>query len=343
MFSLLAYLGQRSRGTIIAISLLLVAVVGFVDNITGPELAFTVFYAIPIALSTWYAGRRIGILISSLSALAWLIADVLPLHPYAYPFVPYWNVLVYFAFFLIVTYSLSALRDSLNMQEEMSRFVVHDLRAPLTNILTGLETFAEVSGDSLDETQQTLLGLTKVSSERMLSLINVLIDIARLENGQFSLNVRTIDISEVIGQALRQVSLWAQSNHITLRMETRADNILSRADADLTQRVLVNLLSNALKFSKAGGEVVVRAALYSEKQVIISVTDFGPGIPREWQSKVFEKFAQVDVQKRGMIGSGLGLAFSKLAVEMQGGRIWLESEEGKGTTFFFTLPVASAG
>jgi signal transduction histidine kinase len=112
------------------------------------------------------------------------------------------------------------------------------------------------------------------------------------------------------------------------------------ADPMMTVRVLVNLLSNAIKFSKPGSVVTVRAAPAEADKIAFSVIDQGQGIPQAWAGKVFDKFVnKADTRKvMGSVGSGLGLAFCRLAVEAQGGRIWLESEEGKGTTVTFTLP-----
>jgi signal transduction histidine kinase len=110
------------------------------------------------------------------------------------------------------------------------------------------------------------------------------------------------------------------------------------ADPSLTQRIVVNLLNNAIKFSPQGGVITLQAAHASEGTVTISVHDQGPGIPVAWQRRVFAKYGQVSGGKSG--GSGLGLTFCKLAVEAQDGRIWLESEAGNGTTLHFSLPAA---
>jgi signal transduction histidine kinase len=107
----------------------------------------------------------------------------------------------------------------------------------------------------------------------------------------------------------------------------------------MTTRVLVNLLSNAIKFSRPESVVTVRAAPDEANKIAFSVIDQGQGISQAWAGKVFDKFVQADARKAvGSVGSGLGLTFCRLAVEAQGGRIWLESEEGKGTTVTFTLP-----
>jgi signal transduction histidine kinase len=114
------------------------------------------------------------------------------------------------------------------------------------------------------------------------------------------------------------------------------------ADPDLTNRVIVNLLANAIRVSQPEASVVVKAGRMDDDRVWVSITDSGPGIPEKWLNKVFDKFSQIDARKTGGFkGSGLGLAFCRRAVEAQGGRIWLDSKINMGTTVTFTLPAGS--
>jgi signal transduction histidine kinase len=115
------------------------------------------------------------------------------------------------------------------------------------------------------------------------------------------------------------------------------------ADPDVTTRVLVNLLSNAIKFSRPHSSVIICIEASDANMLAFRITDQGPGIPNEWVDRVFDKFTQVDARKTGgAIGSGLGLTFCRLAVQAQGGQIWLESEVGKGTIVTFTLPISAS-
>jgi signal transduction histidine kinase len=334
----MAQLGKQSRRTLIGLSLGLLVFVGVVDFLTGPEVSFSIFYVLPIGLVAWYVGRRPGVTVAFLSAVSWLTADLLAGHTYSYPSIPFWNAFVRLAFFLIVTAALSALRASREQQEELAAFVVHDLRSPLGNIMTGLETLRDLTESGSDPTQRRLIEIALSSSERMLTLINSLLDLARLESGKMPLQIDRASVPSLAESALKQVTLWAKQKQVDLSSDITIETV--HADSALAVRVLVNLLTNAIKFSPDKSTVSLSVGPYGGNMAAFRVTDQGRGIPKEWANKVFDKFAQVEARKLG-VGSGLGLTFCRLAVEAQGGRIWLESEVGCGTTVIFTLPVSA--
>jgi signal transduction histidine kinase len=238
--------------------------------------------------------------------------------------------------FLIVSFTLSSLRAAQNRREELAQFVVHDLRSPLSNILAGLNLLNETMTDGMDK-QIVTLGIA--SSNRMLTLINSMLDLAKLESGKMTLAVQETSVQDLFDAAIHQVSALADQEQVRVISRIEGDAGLIRADADVTVRVLVNLLSNALKYSPADSEVVVSAAPYADNQIAVSVKDQGKGVPAQWANRVFDKFTQIEARKAGYaVGSGLGLSFCRLAVESQGGRIWLESEVNQGATVIFTLP-----
>jgi len=174
----------------------------------------------------------------------------------------------------------------------------------------------------------------------MLTLINSLLDLAQLEGGRMPLQPGMVSVKELVEQSLQQVSVWAGRNRVALSFEPDASVETVYADHAVTIRVLVNLLSNAIKFSPPGSVVTVRTAPSDTNRVAFSVVDQGRGIPKEWRNRVFDKFVQVEARRAGStVGSGLGLSFCRLAVEVQGGHIWLESEINRGTTITFTLPM----
>jgi signal transduction histidine kinase len=348
MVRLLDYLDRQSRLSLLALALALVVFVGGLDYLTGSELFFSIFYLIPICLVAWFVGRWPGILISLLSIVSWFLADLLTGHTYSQPTIPYWNVAVRLGFFLIVTAALSALRTARQRQEELSHFVVHDLRSPLSNVMTGLETLKDVAGETMDATEQGLVELCLISCNRMLTLINSLLDLARLESGGLPLHLGEIQVGDLVESSSKQVTVRAAVRRVTLTSHLDAGAPTVLADQEVTTRVLVNLLSNAINFSPAGSVVTVSAAPFDARMVAFRVTDQGPGIPKEWATRVFDKFAQVEGQGVSRtVGSGLGLTFCRLAVKAQGGRIWVESGPDQGTTVAFTIrkgeAVAQAG
>jgi signal transduction histidine kinase len=290
-------------------------------------------------LATWFIGRSPGIMISVMSAVSWLLADLLAGHTYSHPSFPFWNAGVRLAFFLIVTFALAALRASQKNQEELAAFVVHDLRSPLSNVVTGLEALRDLTESGEDPTQGRLVAICLGSSDRMLTLINSLLDLTQLENGKMPVQFASINVSDPVEVALKQVGLWAEQKRIALSSDVGVETVY--ADSALTARVLVNLLTNAIKFSPENSAVTLSVRPARDGMVAFRIADQGKGIPKEWAKKVFDKFAQVESRKVG-VGSGLGLTFCRLAVEAQHGHIWLESEIGKGTTVIFTLPVSAS-
>jgi signal transduction histidine kinase len=235
------------------------------------------------------------------------------------------------------------LRRQQELRETLTDFLVHDLRSPLTNVISGLETLKMTAQDRLTPEDAELLELSLIGAHRLLTMVNSLLDLRKMEEGKFPLYLKEFSPEDAINEAVRQVQLWAKQNGVTIRTEVAPDLPSLVADRWVLTRVLVNLLSNALKYTPSGKTITVSAKV-TDEGVHFAVTDEGPGIPKEYLSRIFDRFVQVEARKAGVpVGTGLGLTFCKLAVEAHGGRIWLESEVGKGTTVHFLLPfVANA-
>ena len=335
----LEFLGTLSSGIVIALGSVFIAVIGGVDFLTGSEISFSIFYVIPVAIITWFVGRRAGSLASIASALIWLCADLAGERIYASATIPYWNALVRLGFFLIVTFALASLRAARLREEELKHYVVHDLRSPLANVIAGLQLLLDMGVESLESDQQKLVHISIAACNRMMVLVNSLLDLAQLESGRMRLNRQSAAVNMLFDITGQQVSAMAHHDkqHVEFFSQPGAETIC--ADVEVTTRVLINLVSNAIKYSPENSMVTVSAAPHQEGMIVFRVADNGPGIPQEWVNRVFDRFAQVESRRQGnSSGSGLGLSFCCLAVEAQGGRIWLESELGKGTTVSFMLP-----
>jgi signal transduction histidine kinase len=232
------------------------------------------------------------------------------------------------------------------MRDDLVHTMVHDLRSPLATISLSLEAIRMRGADSLSPRQRQMLENALNNTRSMSGLVNNILDVNRLESGHMPLERASVSLADLVVEALRAQSLLAAEKD--LRLESDVPPLLppTWADARLIGRVLQNLVGNAVKFTPPGGSIKVVVGkvagdqqIAESRQVRVSVVDTGPGISPELQSRLFQKFVVGQLKGRG---SGIGLAFCKLAVEAHDGRIWVESEPGQGAIFTFTLPVAHA-
>jgi two-component system, NtrC family, sensor kinase len=214
----------------------------------------------------------------------------------------------------------------------------HELRTPLNAIIGFSEVLSERMFGELNEKQEEYLKDIHASGQHLLSLINDILDLSKIEAGRMELKLTDFNLPQAIDNALILVRERAGRRGITLEhaVDERLGEI--RGDERKVKQVLLNLLSNALKFTPEGGRVDVRAGMV-DGMAEISVTDTGVGIAPEDQEKVFEEFRQVGTVEKKAEGTGLGLTLCRKFVELHGGRIWVKSEVGVGSTFTFRLPV----
>ena len=214
----------------------------------------------------------------------------------------------------------------------------HELRTPLNAIIGFSEVLSERMFGELNEKQEEYSKDIHASGQHLLSLINDILDLSKIEAGRMELELTDFHLPQAIENALTLVRERAGRRGIALAhtMDERLGEI--RGDERKVKQVLLNLLSNALKFTPEGGRVEVRAGM-AEGMAEISVTDTGVGIAPEDQEKVFEEFRQVGTAAKKVEGTGLGLTLCRKFVELHGGRIWVKSQEGVGSTFTFTIPV----
>jgi len=214
----------------------------------------------------------------------------------------------------------------------------HELRTPLNAIIGFSEVLAERMFGEINDKQAEYLTDILESGRHLLSLINDILDLSKIEAGRMELEPNDFDLRSTIDNALTLVRERAQRRAITLRRMFDDRLGMIRADERKVKQVLLNLLSNALKFTPEGGQIDVQAAVRNGAAQI-SVTDTGVGIAPEDQLAVFEEFRQVGTASKKVEGTGLGLAISRKFIELHGGRIWVESQLGSGATFTFTLPL----
>ncbi|OGO68152.1 MAG: hypothetical protein A2Z37_11335 [Chloroflexi bacterium RBG_19FT_COMBO_62_14] len=223
------------------------------------------------------------------------------------------------------------------LRTDLTSMIFHDLRSPLGNIISSLEVL-QMTLPKDDETLQSVLSIANRSSRRLSRLIDSLLDLGQLEAGQAVLNKTSASLKALIAEAVEEVHPVAEAKGLQLQFRLgKPDLPYVAMDVDMVRRIVINLLENATKYTRSGGRITITATTL-DGEVSVSVTDTGLGIAPRDQKIIFSKFARLQ-HDGGPKGLGLGLAFCRLAVEAHGGRIRVESEEGKGSTFTFTLPL----
>jgi two-component system phosphate regulon sensor histidine kinase PhoR len=241
---------------------------------------------------------------------------------------------------------VSELRRLQQIRAEFIDNLSHELRTPLTTVGLLAETLsrdAEAAGDAIPPKMRDRIAKLEVETGHIVQMVSELMDLSRIESGTGLTLIDDLDLGRLATASVERLRLFADRQGVTLRVDVPDDLPRIRGDEARLGQVFVNLVHNAVKFSPNGGDVVVAVRpAEGEPELVVSVQDHGIGIARAAQPRIFERFYKVDrARVRGETGgTGLGLAIARHIVEQHGGRIWLESVEGQGSTFSFALPIA---
>jgi len=237
-----------------------------------------------------------------------------------------------------VIVDISQRKDMVRLKDEFVSTVSHELRTPLTSISGSLGLLVAQWSESLPESATRLVTIAHKNIQRLVRLINDILDIEKLESGRVVFNLARVGLRQVVEQAIDDNRGFAEEFGVHVSLDSTSAKADVNADPDRLAQVLTNLLSNAIKFSPRGGEVLVAVEQLGETYRV-SVRDHGPGIPPEFKSQIFEKFAQADgTNSRLKGGTGLGLSIVKQIVERLGGHVGFHDAPGGGTVFFVELP-----
>jgi PAS domain S-box-containing protein len=240
---------------------------------------------------------------------------------------------------------LEKLNDALKLEKMKGEFVStvsHELRTPLTAIKGSLGLVLAESLGALPDKTKTMISMAYNNSERLTRLINDILDLDKINSGQVQFELGKVQVAALLNEVVVANTGFGDLHKVKIKLKPPVQSLAVRADYDRICQVLTNLISNAVKYSPEGGEVMLSASRRKEC-VRISVTDTGAGIPKEFRSRIFSRFAQADssdTRQRG--GTGLGLSIAKAIVEAHGGAIGFRTVEGQGTTFFVDLPLYTA-
>ncbi len=275
-------------------------------------------------------------------------------------------------------------RELEQLRDDFISMLVHDLRSPLTSIIGGIELVSslmeetEAVGENA-ERQREFMEQVSRNCYNLLDLINALLEVSRLEAGRMPLDLENINLEELITGSISQIIITAHEKQVSINVDLPVQPVNIRVDSEKMRRVIVNLLSNAIRFSPAGTDIEISAQIEEVirrrgtttaldpsvlrrgstaflreqsraaeagggqlKALLVAIRDQGPGIPAAQLDRIFDKFTQLPTVSKNRSGTGLGLALCKLVVEAQGGRIWAESTPGEGSTFYFSIPCVLA-
>ena len=235
--------------------------------------------------------------------------------------------------------TIKKLKELDKMKADFVAGVSHELRSPLTTIRGYVDLISEGEAGPLTDTQTDFLSIVDQSSARLTNLINDLLTVAKIESDGLRMNKRVLSINDVLESVKKVMLPDAKQHDLQLKLKTTKSSISINGDANRLEQVLINFISNAIKFSESGGFI----ELFEYKKgdtVVVGVKDNGIGISKDDKRKLFEKFFRSDeVRIKNIKGTGLGLAIAKGIIEQHGGKIGVESTKGKGSTFYFSLPI----
>lgn len=253
---------------------------------------------------------------------------------------PVYDEFDHFIGLMLVFRDITEQKELERAREDLSNMIVHDLRAPLQAVMGGMRLIQARSGEG-DEIIQQATDVSGRAVKKLLNLVNNLLDLSRMEDGELATDQEPVDLRAIIQDAADELKPLAQEVKAVFKVDVPDGLPYAYIDRDMIERVLLNLVDNALKYAPPGSLVTIQAAHDADRHSLkVQVSDNGPGIPDEYKDKIFGRYTQVPSQKRRRRSAGLGLAFCKMAVEAHQGRIWVDDNPGGGSIFSFTIPAA---
>jgi signal transduction histidine kinase len=228
--------------------------------------------------------------------------------------------------------------ELMRLRKETIHFIVHDLRNPLNLVSMALSLIRATPGYDSEGQMGRFVAMANGGVQRMLALVDALLDVERLEGGGVILDLEAVDMNKLAQEVLSRIEPMAWSGEVDIELALSGEELpIVQMDRHRIDRVITNLADNALKFTPSGGTITV-GIVPIEEGVQVSINDTGPGIPEDQRDRIFDRFTQTEEGRKAK-GFGLGLAFCRSAVMAHGGQIWVEEgDNGKGTKFVFTLP-----
>ena len=307
------------------------------------EPSLIIFYIIPVSLVVWFSGPKAGIFMVLCSTAFWFY-DSKPIDQslYVRPIFFYMDLMAKSCFLFVVVYILQRLKTAIVHEKEANdrktafiANVSHELGNPLTIIRESLSLITDEVVGKINEKQREMIETAKDSTERMIRLTNNLLDISKIESGVMELKHEKIAIGLIAEETIASYNLGITKKQLIVKTDIPRDIGFLWADKDKVIEIIMNLLSNAVKYTPLGGNINI-SLIGTDKDIRFEIFNTGKGIAKEDIARLFNKFERISVEKEK--GTGLGLSIVKDIVALHKGKIWVESELGKGNKFIFILP-----
>ncbi|MBI9067141.1 MAG: HAMP domain-containing histidine kinase [Salinivirgaceae bacterium] len=346
----------KNSNFVLFIAIILILLIGFIDYITHPEISFSLFYIIIIALLAVIDGIRLThvIIAAIISSFLWFYADFTSIE-YQQIIFSFWNAFVRLCIFIFIGVLLIRNKEKVKLlkianekqkalNEEKNNFVgiaAHDLRSPMGNIHSFSDLLLSTHKNQMDDDMTEIIHLIKRLSKNGLDLVDNLLDVSKIESGKLALNFKKQDFISFIKDQVYLSQLLAAKKDISIIFESNEEQIFSSFDENYLNEVIDNLLSNAIKYSPKGSHITVKIYSVNNQTVRTDIIDHGFGIIKEEQDKLFKYFQKSSTKPTdGESSTGLGLAIAKRIVSEHHGEIGVHSIVNEGSTFYFTLPIA---
>jgi signal transduction histidine kinase len=356
----------KSKKQIILLGSLTLIIVGIIDFYLVYEIASLLLYIVPIFLVSYQnrISQKYVILFSLIVGTQWAILDLIT-HPYTKEIFLYWNSFSRFALFLLISIILKRIviekeqrriiekqkkeleeinKELLDTNIELNKFIgmaAHDIRNPVGNILSFSELLLE-NKEINDTEKRRYLEYINTCSKHSLEILNNTLNISQIQSGKVILNKSKNDYIAFIKECIILNNQFAVRKEQNIRFFTDIDSILIEFDKSRLQQVVNNLLSNAIKYSEFKTDITIKVSYFEKytKNIITEIIDQGVGIDDEYKQSIFEPFkTATNKPTNNEIQTGLGLAIAKKIIELHDGIIDFKSEKGKGTNFFFIIPI----
>jgi len=339
-----------------AAAIVLIAGISLLERHISIHRSLIVFYSIPIFFATWYAGTRAGFLIALSTFFGFFFSRTHDIKNLYYnPLFFYSNIVVGACFWSFLVFLLTRLKSSMTREQELSKLcserneelkklnklksayvanVSHELKNPLAVIRESMGLVLDKFAGEINGKQKEILEIGKRSMDRLIRLVSNLLDLSQIASGKMKLKEEEIRLNVLVEEVLKTYGGEILKKQLILKKEIPSDIGTIVGDRDKLTEVIINLLNNAIKYTPAGSITIKLEG--SATEVRFEISDTGPGIPPEYLSKIFDKFERILAEKQE--GTGLGLPIAKEIIELHKGKLWVESEAGKGSKFIFILP-----